>query len=161
MKLQKRIETVLAMILVCLFIVSCNNQEKKDRKADSAESKEVVSEQQQPVQEDAESLTQGTEQPAPEEELLSEYTYANIAGTYDSYNEDGGNESRIVLLKDGTATWCMIGSLNFTEYTYTIHGNTICLKYSDDTEEDCYEYDANTRSLRNEQGAVYYRQVDF
>ena len=28
-----------------------------------------------------------------------------------------------------------------------------------DSEEECYEYDSDTRTLKNEQGAVYYRQV--
>lgn len=92
-------------------------------------------------------------------EEASELTYANMAGIYDSFNEKGGNESRIGLNKDGTATWNMIGSLHFTEYTYTINGNTICLKVKGvESEEECYEYDSNTRSLKNEQGAVYYRQ---
>ena len=91
---------------------------------------------------------------APQEET-PELTYANMAGIYD----DADQESRIGLCEDGTATWCMIGSLNYTEYTYHIEGNTICLKPTDvDSEEDCYEYDPNTRTLKNEQGAVYYRQ---
>jgi hypothetical protein len=54
----------------------------------------------------------------------------------------------------------MIGSLNYTEYTYTINGNTICLKPKGvESEDDCYDYDEDTRTLKNEQGAVYYRQV--
>lgn len=93
-------------------------------------------------------------------EEVPELTFDNMAGIYDSFNEEGSNESRIGLMKDGTATWNMIGSLHFTEYTYTISGNTICLKAKGvDTEEDCYEYDPDTRTLKNEQGAVYYRQV--
>ena len=91
---------------------------------------------------------------APQEET-PELTYANMAGIYD----DADQESRIGLCEDGTATWCMIGSLNYTEYTYHIEGNTIFLKPTGvDSEEDCYEYDPNTRTLKNEQGAVYYRQ---
>ena len=87
---------------------------------------------------------------------VPELTYANMAGIYD----DEGQESRFCLNVDGTATWGMIGSLHYTEYTYRIEGNTICLKPKDvDSEEDCYEYDSNTRTLKNEQGAVYYRQV--
>ncbi len=90
-------------------------------------------------------------------EEVQELTFANMAGIYD----DGEQESRFCLNEDGTATWGMIGSLNYTEYTYTINGNTICLKPTDvDSEDDCYEYDPNTRTLKNEQGAVYYRQVD-
>ena len=28
-----------------------------------------------------------------------------------------------------------------------------------DSEDDCYDYDPDTRTLKNEQGAVYYRQI--
>ena len=90
----------------------------------------------------------------------SELTYANMDGIYDSLDENMNSESRICLNADGTATWGMIGSLHYTEYTYTIKGHTICMKPKDvDSEEDCYEYDEDTRTLENEQGAVYYRQV--
>ena len=60
----------------------------------------------------------------PMEEETQELTFANMAGIYD----DEKQESRFCLNEDGTATWGMIGSLNYTEYTYTINGNTICLK---------------------------------
>lgn len=94
------------------------------------------------------------------QEDVLELTYENMDGIYDSMDEDMNGVSRIGLNKDGTATWCMIGSLNYTEYTYTIEGNTICMKVKGvDSEEDCYEYDADTRTLKNEQGSVYYRQV--
>ena len=90
------------------------------------------------------------------QEEIQELTFANMAGIYD----DEKQESRFCLNEDGTATWGMIGSLNYTEYTYTINGNTICLKPKGvDSEEDCYDYDENTRTLKNEQGAVYYRQI--
>ena len=92
----------------------------------------------------------------PLEEETKELTFANMAGIYD----DEKQESRFCLNEDGTATWGMIGSLNYTEYTYTINGNTICLKPKGvELEDDCYDYDENTRTLKNEQGAVYYRQV--
>ena len=91
----------------------------------------------------------------PQEEV-QELTFANMAGIYD----DEKQESRFCLNEDGTATWVMIGSLNYTEYTYTINGNTISLKPKGvESEDDCYDYDENTRTLKNEQGAVYYRQV--
>ncbi len=94
-------------------------------------------------------------------EEMPELTFANMEGIYDSLDEDMNSESRIALNADGTATWGMIGSLHFTEYTYTINGSTICLKPKDvDSEDDCYEYDPDTRTLKNEQGAVYYRQVE-
>ena len=95
----------------------------------------------------------------PQEET-SELTYANMDGIYDSLDENMSSVSRISLNADGTATWCMVGSLNYTEYTYRIEGNTICMKAKGvDSEEECYEYDPDTRALKNEQGAVYYRQV--
>ena len=94
------------------------------------------------------------------QENASELTYANMDGIYDSLDENMNNVSRISLNADGTATWCMVGSLNYTEYTYRIEGNTICMKAKGvDSEEECYEYDPDTRTLKNEQGAVYYRQV--
>ena len=94
------------------------------------------------------------------QEDASELTYANMDGIYDSLDENMNNVSRISLNADGTATWCMVGSLNYTEYTYRIEGNTICMKAKGvDSEEECYEYDPDTRTLKNEQGAVYYRQV--
>lgn len=97
---------------------------------------------------------------AESQEGTSELTYANMEGIYDSLDENMNSESRFCLNADGTATWGMIGSLHYTEYTYTIRGNTICLKPKDvDSEEDCYEYDEDTRTLKNEQGAVYYRQI--
>lgn len=103
-----------------------------------------------------ESMQKYLNEPAGDE---SQLTYANMAGIYDSFNEEGGNESRIGLNEDGTATWNMIGSLHYTEYTYTINGNTICLKVKDvDSEDECYDYDPDTRTLKNEQGAIYYRQ---
>ena len=90
------------------------------------------------------------------QEEIQELTFANMAGIYD----DEEQESRFCLNEDGTATWGMIGSLNYTEYTYTINGNTICLKPKGvESEDDCYDYDENTRTLKNEQGEVYYRQV--
>ena len=90
------------------------------------------------------------------QEETKELTFANMAGIYN----DEKQESRFCLNEDGTATWGMIGSLNYTEYTYTINGNTICLKPKGvESEDDCYDYDENTRTLKNEQGAVYYRQV--
>ena len=91
-----------------------------------------------------------------EEAETQALSFANMAGIYD----DEGQVERICLYEEGRATWGMIGSLNYTEYTYTINGHTICLKSIDDeSEDDCYDYDEDTRTLKNEQGAVYYRQV--
>ena len=93
-------------------------------------------------------------------EGLAELTYENMEGIYDSLDDSMNSVSRFRLNKDGTATWAIVGSLNSTEYTYTIKGHTICLKVKEvNSEEDCYEYDEDTRTLKNEQGAVYYRQM--
>ena len=90
-----------------------------------------------------------------EEAETQALSFANMAGIYD----DEGQE-RICLYEEGRATWGMIGSLNYTEYTYTINGHTICLKSIDDeSEDDCYDYDEDTRTLKNKQGDVYYRQI--
>ena len=95
-----------------------------------------------------------------EAERPDDLTYANMDGIYDCLDENMSSVSRISLNADGTATWCMVGSLNYTEYIYRIEGNTICMKVKGvDSEEECYEYDSDTRTLKNEQGAVYYRQV--
>ena len=92
---------------------------------------------------------------------MPELTFRNMAGIYDSLDEKMNSVSRICLKEDGTATWNMIGSLHLTEYTYTIKGNSICLKMKGgDSEENCYVYDSDTRSMKNEKGEVYYRQIE-
>lgn len=89
-----------------------------------------------------------------------ELTYENMEGIYDSLDDSMSSVSRIGLQKDGTATWGMVGSLHYTEFVYIIKGHTICLKAKDgDSDEDCYVYDENTRTLKNEHGEVYYRQA--
>ena len=91
-----------------------------------------------------------------EEAETQALSFANMAGIYD----DEGQVERICLYEEGRATWGMIGSLNYTEYTYTINGHTICLKSIDDeSEDDCYDYDEDTRTLKNKQGDVYSRQI--
>lgn len=140
---------ILFITLAGLVIASCNGkqpQEKVEEKVDSTVVDSV--EVQTPQQEKAEAA-------------VRDMTFEEAAGTYESLDENMNSEARIVLMADGTATWVMIGSLNYTSYTYTIHGNTICMKMKDyETEEDCYDYDADTRTLKNEQGAVYYRQIE-
>ncbi len=86
-------------------------------------------------------------------------SYDKMQGSYHSLDDQGNSVCHWTLHDDGTATWSMTGSSNHANYTYTISGNTICLSPRDvDSEEDCYEYDADTRTLKNEQGAVYFRQ---
>lgn len=88
-----------------------------------------------------------------------ELTFATVEGIYASLEEDGYSDNCICLNDDGTATWGEIGSPNCTEFTYTIEGSTICLTPKDtDAEKDCYEYDPFSRTLKNEQGVVFYIQ---
>jgi hypothetical protein len=95
------------------------------------------------------------------QEDASELTYADMDGIYYSLDENMSSASRISLNADGTATWRMVGSRDYTEYTYRIEGNTICMKAKGvDSEEECYEYDSDTRTLKNEQGGVYYRRIN-
>lgn len=81
-------------------------------------------------------------------------TFDDVAGIYD--NDENGD--RIGLQNDGNATWNMVGSLHFTEFTYTIDGNKICLKTTDDNSDaGCHEYDAQNRTLKDKDGNVYKR----
>lgn len=142
---MKKILFVLTSLLV---MAACNNSaSKQDAEQPSEE---------QPTQEQLAEEQQSEEQAAQEQPTL---TFADVAGIYDSYDEDGGNEYRICLLEDGTATWSVIGSLHYTEYTYTIKGNTVCMDVNDvDSEDECYDYDPEKKTLSNEQGAIYYLQ---
>lgn len=136
-----------ALLLPCVAMTSCNNPKNQSDAAavDSVDVQPMVVEEEIVLDE-------------PQEEA-SGLTFADMAGIYDSYNELGNSESRIRLKDDGTATWNMIGSLSLSEYTYTISGNTICMKAKGvDSEEECYDYDEDTQTLQNEQGAVYHRQ---
>ena len=104
------------------------------------------------------------DQPAPNESEIADVptlTFADVAGIYDSFDEEGNSESRFALNEDGTAAWGMIGSLNFTPYTYTIDGNTIILRPDGvDTEDDVYDYDPVKGTLTNEQGECYQRMEE-
>jgi len=87
-------------------------------------------------------------------------TYDDVAGMYDT--ED--SESRVCLHKDGTATWNMIGSLNYAEYTYIIRGNNIYFDVEevDDDTEPTYIYDPETKTLDGgEEDDIYYLQEGF
>lgn len=140
---------ILFITLAGFIITSCSGkqpQEKVEEKVDSTVVDSV--EVQTPRQEKAK-----TE--------VRDMTFEEAAGVYESLDDNMNAVARIVLMADGTATWVMIGSLNYSNYTYTIHGNTICMKIKDiETEEECYDYDEDTRTLKNEQGAVYYRQIE-
>lgn len=140
---------LLLIALAGVVFVSCNSKQQQEKSAEPVDSTAVDSVQVQ-IQQDEKV-----------EKEVPDMTFEEAAGVYESLDADMNSEARIVLMADGTATWVMIGSLNYSNYTYTIHGNTICMKLKGyETEEECYDYDANTRSLRNEQGAVYYRQIE-
>ena len=127
--------------LITVMLMACGGKKAQTESTDNA------------VVDSTEGMRNYLGEPLEEVQTL---TFANVAGIYD----DEKQESRFCLNEDGTATWGMIGSQNLTEYTYTINGNTICLKPKGvEYEDDCYDYDEDTRTLKNEQGAVYYRQI--
>lgn len=137
-------KTILFALTALLVMTACNNRSKQQTAEEQTAEEQAADEKIE------------ADQPSEDQPTL---TIADVAGIYDSYNEDGGNEYRICLLEDGTATWNVIGSLNYTEYTYTIQGNTICLRVNDvESEDECYDYDPEKKTLSNEQGSTYYYQ---
>ena len=151
---MKKILFSIAIVAAIATMVSCDGKTAKDGDNDStATSVQEENAKDADGQEEAD-LTEGSDLEEPQEEV-QDLTFADVAGIYDDENQ----ESRFCLNEDGTATWGMIGSLHYTEYSYTIDGNTICLRPVDvESEDDCYDYDEDTRTLKNEQGAVYYRE---
>jgi hypothetical protein len=51
----------------------------------------------------------------------------------------------------------MVGSLHFTEFTYTIKGNTIRVKEVDGSTTN-YTYDPKARTLKSPNGTIYHWQ---
>jgi hypothetical protein len=148
---------IVAAAMMGLCFTSCKNEQRQQDVTDQQEQQEAYEQEDATEQVDEEELAAADE----DEELADEVslTFADVAGMYDSMNEDGGNESRTVLHADGTATWNMIGSLHFTEFTYTIQGHQIFFKSADDgTDAGFSIYDPEERTLTDEGGTVYYRQ---
>ena len=146
------------MISALMMLMACGGKKAQSESTDAADNDSTVIFEDADGKEEESNLMEGMRSylDEPLEEETHELTFANMAGIYD----DEKQESRFCLNEDGTATWVMIGSLNYTEYTYTINGHTICLKPKGvESEDDCYDYDEDTRTLKNEQGTVYYRQV--
>ena len=140
---------LLIMALAGLVFASCNSKQHQEKTTETADSTVV------------DSVQVESQQEKKVEKEVPDMTFEEAAGVYETLDENMSGVSRIVLMADGNATWCMIGSLNYTEYTYTIHGNTICMTPKGvDSEDDCYDYDADTRSMKNEQGTIYYRQIE-
>ena len=136
---------ILFVFTALMLLAACNNSSKKQ---ESDQSSDEQTTEEQSVDEQA---LDETEAPA--------LSFADVAGIYDSFNEDGGNEYRISLNDDGTATWNVIGSLHWTDYTYTIQGNTICLQVNDvEAESECYDYDPSAKSLSSDDGTTYFLQ---
>lgn len=86
-------------------------------------------------------------------------TYADVAGTYESYNEDGTIDSRLVLTQDGSIRWSYGEQTDYLEYPFIIRGNGI---YQDMNEVDAqtrpsYIFDPETRNLLS-YGTVYHRK---
>jgi hypothetical protein len=135
---MKRHFFILSLSALTLF--SCGGRTSTTEKTETTEVKDTVKTVEKPAEKPAET------QPA--------LTFADVKGIYD--NETDGD--RICLSADGSATWGMFGSLNFTEYTYTISGNEICMKTSDDNSDGGrYQYDAQKRTLKDKDGNLYVR----
>ena len=83
-------------------------------------------------------------------------TYASVAGMYDTAD----SETRVCLNEDGTATWNMIGSLHWTDFTYIISGNGIYLDVREVPEgaKPDYIYDPEKKTLKDGDGTLYYLQ---
>ncbi len=90
------------------------------------------------------------------EEPAAPLTFADVAGIYD----DAEQESRVCLGDDGTATWNMIGSLHFTEFTYVIRDNGIYLDDAEATGTPDYTYDPEKKTLTDGDGTVYFLQPE-
>ena len=145
---------ILFITLAGFVFASCNGKQSQEQVTESPAADSAL------VDKDSIQVVSPEEEKT-EKQAVRDMTFEEAAGTYESLDEHMNSEARIVLMADGTATWVMIGSLNYTSYTYTIHGNTICMKMKGyETEEECYDYDEDTRTLKNEQGAVYYRQIE-
>lgn len=86
-------------------------------------------------------------------------TYADVAGTYESYNEDETIDSRLVLTQEGYIRWSYGEQTDYLEYPFIIRGNGI---YQDMNEVDAqtrpsYIFDPETRNLLS-YGTVYHRK---
>ena len=140
---------ILLALAALLLVVSCNNSKKQqtEEQTPATEQKEIQQQEAQQPQEDA----QIQEEP--------DVAVADIVGYYDSFNQEGGNEERVSILENGTATWNMIGSLHFSEYTYKIKGNRIYMTLTvDNSEAGYYDYDPEKKTLTSEGGTVYFLQ---
>ena len=136
---------ILFVFTALMLLAACNNSSKKQESDQSSDEQTTVE--------------QSIDEQALDETEVPALSFADVAGIYDSFNEDGGNEYRISLNDDGTATWNVIGSLHWTDYTYTIQGNTICLQVNDvETESECYDYDPSAKTLSSDDGTTYFLQ---
>ena len=103
--------------------------------------------------------TQKTVAPDPETPAVqaeTTLTFADLAGIYD----DEEQESRVCLFDDGSATWNMIGSLNYAEYTYVIRGTGIYFDNPEATGTPDYTYDPDKKTLTESDGTVYTLQPE-
>ena len=100
--------------------------------------------------------TGAPEPEAPAAQVETTLTYADLAGIYD----DEEQESRVCLFDDGSATWNMIGSLNYAEYTYVIRGNGLYFDNEEATGTPDYTYDPDKKTLTESDGTVYTLQPE-
>lgn len=140
---------ILLALAAVLLVASCNNSKKQQ------------TEEQTPAAQQTEIQQPQAQQPQQEAQIQEEpdVAVADVVGYYDSFNQEGGNEERISLNDDGTATWNMIGSLHFTEFLYKIKGKRIFFTAMDDNSEaGYYDYDPEKKTLTSEGGTVYFLQ---
>lgn len=80
-----------------------------------------------------------------------------MAGTYESYNEDGTIGSRFVLTEDGNIRW--IYENDYLEYSYVIRINRIYDDVNEVNAQSRYTYicDPATRNILSF-NRVYYRK---
>lgn len=83
-------------------------------------------------------------------------TNAEVAGAYESYNEDGTIDSRFVLTEDGNIRW--IYENDYLEYSYVIRINRIYDDVNEVNAQSRYTYicDPATRNILSF-NRVYYR----
>lgn len=134
---MKRLLILLAA--VGILFASCKNSKKTDD---------------QKVEQTETSTKTDTVEKAPVVEL----TYRNLAGTYDT--ED--YQMRVVLDLNGTATWNMIGSLHWSEYSYIIKGNGVFfdVKEVDENTKPNFIYDPQKKTLDDGNGNIYILQPE-
>ena len=151
--MQRKSLTIIATAALALFtgfMTACNSGNNGDGKTDSVEMTDNGN---------CDAVTNATQTAADGQDQAAQLTFKDVAGIYDCMDKDGFTEYRIGLNEDGTATWNVLGSLHYTEFTYTITKEGGIVMHADgvDSEEEYYDYDPVKHTLSNEQGTIYTR----